>query len=76
LTISISNDQTDVAITDEYQYSPSLVSDPGGTIMTRFEFAATLADINEDTDIETMILSYKNPLGSAGTISFDVTYGV
>lgn len=76
LTISISDDQTDVAITDEYQYSPSLVVDPGGTIMTSFEFAATLADINEDTDVDTMVLSYKNPLGSAGTLSFDVTYGV
>ena len=55
--------------------------------MTNFEFAAELRD-NDDTtgdstlSIDTVVLSYKNPLlvggsiGAAGSISFDVTYGV
>jgi hypothetical protein len=55
--------------------------------MTNFEFAAELRD-NEDTtgdsslSIDTVVLSYKNPLlvsgqtGAGGSISFNVTYGV
>lgn len=84
LTLSIGDvldsidDDLSVAITDSFQYSPLLVANPGGAIMTNFEFAATLRS-NEiiDSSFDTVILSYKNPIGSVtGTISFNVTYGV
>ncbi len=77
LTISVSDDQTDVAITDEYQYSPSLVSDPGGSTMTDFEFNAELVTYDATAGDETISLQYRNPTsGAGGTLTFDVTYGV
>ena len=85
LTISITDDFSHVAVTDHYQYSPSLVNDPGGKIMTNFEFNATLLDNDQNSVIDTVLLSYKNNLSSSnddtidgltGSISFDVTYGV
>jgi hypothetical protein len=47
-------------------------------MMTNFEFTASLKGNAGDSGIETIVLSYKNPLatGAVGTISFDVTYGV
>lgn len=67
-----------VAVTDNFQYSPSFVISEGGAMMTNFEFTATLKGNAGDSGIETVVLSYKNPLatGAVGTISFDVTYGV
>jgi hypothetical protein len=46
--------------------------------MTNFEFNATLKGNAGDSGIETVVLSYKNPLvsGQTGSISFDVAYGV
>lgn len=77
LTISVSDDQTNVAITDEYQYSPSLVSDPGGSTMTNFEFNAELVSYDATVGDETISLQYRNPTtGASGTLTFDVTYGV
>jgi hypothetical protein len=76
LTISVSNDLTDAAITDEYQYSPSLTTDPGGPAMTNFEFNVDLADNNATAGIETVVLSYKNPNLITGSLSFDLAYGV
>jgi hypothetical protein len=78
LTLSISDDYSNVSITDHYQYSPSLVSDQGGVTMTKFDFGAELRDNNNDTIVDTVVLSYRNPLGNGleGSISFDVTYGV
>jgi hypothetical protein len=37
-----------------------------------------LADNDADSGIETIVLSYKNPLatGRTGNISFDIAYGV
>ena len=66
------------ALTDNYQYSPSLITDEGGALMTNFEFNVALRDNDTDSGIETIVLSYKNPLatGALGNISFDVTYGV
>jgi hypothetical protein len=65
-------------LTDNYQYSPSLITDEGGALMTNFEFNVALRDNDTDSGIETIVLSYKNPLatGATGNISFDVTYGV
>jgi hypothetical protein len=77
LTLTIGDDQNEVAITDEFQYSSALTSSIGGTIMTNFEFTASLNDNDIDSGIDTVVLSYKNPLpGATGNISFDVTYGV
>jgi hypothetical protein len=78
LTVTIDEDLSVVAITDEYQYSPSLITDPGGSLMTNFEFNAELKDNDADSGIETILVSYKNPLasGSTGDISYSVSYGV
>jgi len=78
LTVTIDEDLSVVAITDEYQYSPSLVTDPGGSLMTNFEFNAELKDNDADSGIETILVSYKNPLatGSTGDISYSISYGV
>jgi len=72
-----------VAIADNYTYSSSLTTDPGGDMITSFEFNAELKD-NDDTtgdstqSVDTILLSYKNPnrfLGT-GTISYSIRYGV
>ncbi len=75
LTMSISDDFSHVSITDEYQYSPSLVNDAGGQLMTNFEFDAFITTVN---NFDTVVLTYINPQqnGQDGSISFDVTYGV
>jgi hypothetical protein len=87
LTISLTdnsqNTSDHVAIADNFTYSTSLVADPGGTMITNFEFNAELKD-NEDTtgdstqSVDTVLLTYKNPLqfNSTGTISYTVRYGV
>jgi hypothetical protein len=78
LTISIDDDLSSAAITDEYQYSTSLIAQPGGALMTNFEFNVELKDNDTDSGIETILLSYQNPLtsGATGTISYNITYGV
>jgi hypothetical protein len=72
------DDVSAVAVTDNFQYSPQFVTSEGGAMMTNFEFSASLRGNAGDSGIESIILSYKNPLatGSVGTISFDVMYGV
>jgi hypothetical protein len=79
----VENTSDHVAIADNYTYSISLVTDPGGPVMTNFEFNAELKD-NEDTtgdstqSVDTILLTYKNPLQYAGTgtISYSIRYGV
>ena len=87
LHLTVGDGLSQVAITDNFQYSTSLTTSFGGILMTNFEFAAELRD-NDDTtgdstlSIDTVVLSYRNPLlvgsqaGASGSISFDVTYGV
>ncbi len=87
LTISLTdnsqNTSDHVAIADNFTYSSSLITDPGGTMITNFEFNAELKD-NEDTtgdstqSVDTILLTYKNALqfNSTGTISYTVRYGV
>ena len=72
------DDVTNVSITDSFTYSPNLVTALGGPTMTNFEFNAALKGNAGDSGIETVILSYKNPIatGLTGSISFDVAYGV
>jgi hypothetical protein len=69
---------SNVALSDNYVYSPSLVSSPGGSQMTNFEFSVTLGDYDGDSNIETAVLRYRNPIdtGANGTISYSITYGV
>ncbi len=84
LTITVGDDLageddiSNVSITDNYSYSPKYITSEGGAIMTNFEFNATLKGNAGDSGIETIVLSYKNPLvgGATGSISFDVAYGV
>ena len=79
LTIVIGEDLSDpVSITDSYQYSPLTPTSPGGSLMTNFEFFAELKDNDADSGIETILLSYRNPLsgGATGSISYSISYGV
>ena len=72
ITIAVNSQNTDIEISDEFQYSG------GGTIMTGFEFTASLADNDLDSGNDTILLSYINPVlsGRAGTIEYDITSGV
>jgi hypothetical protein len=55
-----------------------LITDPGGAMMTKFEFNAELKDNDADSGVDTVLLTYKNPLatGATGTISYSISYGV
>jgi len=83
VTDGVENTSDHVAIADNYTYSSSLITDPGGPIMTNFEFNAELKD-NDDTtgdstqSVDTILLTYKNPLqySGTGTISYSIRYGV
>ena len=89
LHITVGDGLQEAAITDNYQYSTPSSSAYGGVLMTKFEFAIELRDNDTDSGIDTVVLSYKNPLlatvigagassqpGASGAISFDVMYGV
>jgi len=78
LTISIGDDLGEVSISDNYHYSPLSTSSPEGARMINFLFKAELKDNDADSGIDTVVLSYQNPLvyGATGTITFDTTYGV
>jgi hypothetical protein len=88
-TITIGDDLSpashgsDVSVSDTYTYSPNTILSPGGNTMTNFEFAVakssnTALDDSTAAVIDTVMLTYKNPLttGIAGSISYDVAYGV
>ena len=88
-TITIGDDLSpashgsDVSVSDSYTYSPNTILSPGGNTMTNFEFAVakssnTALDDSTAAVIDTVMLTYKNPLtaGIAGSISYDVAYGV
>jgi hypothetical protein len=89
LTIAIGDDLSpsahgsDVSITDSFIYSPNTILSSGGNTMTNFEFGVskssnTVLDDSTATVIDTVMLTYKNPLatGITGSISYDVAYGV
>jgi hypothetical protein len=78
LILSVDAGLTSVALTDNYQYSPSLISSTGGSLMTNFVFFAELRNNDATAGVDTVALYYKNPVatGAPGSISFDVTYGV
>ena len=80
--LSASDNQ--ITITDSYTYSPNFITSNGGSLMTNFEFTASLSSNRAGDDstlgpnLDTIVLAYKNPLatGQTGNISFDVAYGV
>jgi hypothetical protein len=83
--LSVGDNGSDVTITDSYTYSPRYQLSEGGSIMTNFEFSLTKVSNSSgddssvvDTTVDTLLLSYKNPIatGRTGSISFDVAYGV
>lgn len=83
VTDGVENTSDHVAIADNYTYSSSLITDPGGPIMTNFEFNAELKDNDNTTgdstqSVDTILLTYKNPLqySGTGTISYSIRYGV
>ncbi len=74
---------SNVSITDSFAYSPNTLTSPGGSTMTNFEFSVskssnTVLDDSTAAVIDTVMLTYKNPLatGTTGSISYDVAYGV
>ena len=77
LNFTIGDNLSKLSFTDEYQFSDQTLASEGGRIMSNFEFTAELRDNDADSGIETIVLSYKNPLatGATGNISFDVAYG-
>jgi hypothetical protein len=79
----VENTSDHVAIADNYTYSSSLITDPGGDMITSFEFNAELKDNDNNTgdstqSVDTILLSYKNPnrFLATGTISYNIRYGV
>lgn len=74
---------SEVSFADNFGYSPNYLTSPGGNLMTNFEFTVSkssnsILDDSTTAVIDTVILSYKNPIsaGATGSISFDVAYGV
>jgi len=77
LVITVDGTRNDLSFTDNYSYSATLQQSPGGQTMTRFEFNVTLKDNDDDSGIETILVSYKNQSSNAsGNISYSITYGV
>jgi hypothetical protein len=78
IIIMTPDDQGSISFTDNYAYSTPFITDSGGILMTNFQFNVELRDNNGDSGLETILLSYTNPLstGATGTISYSITYGV
>jgi hypothetical protein len=78
ITIMVDDTLGEISFADNYTYSTPFATTPGGLLMTNFEFLCQLRDNDLDSGIDTVLLSYRNPLasGSIGTISYNITYGV
>jgi len=78
IVIMISEDQGELSFADNFAYSTPFATDPGGVLMTNFQFNVEFKDNNGDSGLETILLSYMNPLssGATGTISYKISYGV
>jgi hypothetical protein len=78
LVIMVDESLGEISFADNYTYSTPFATSSGGVLMTTFEFTCQLRDNDADSGIDTVVLSYKNPLstGSTGTISYTITYGV
>jgi hypothetical protein len=85
LILTVGNDlanvdeESPVAVSDNYVYSSPTPTLPGGPLMYNFEFSAELGNFTApNSEVETIILKYRNPAlnGANGTISYSVSYGV
>ncbi len=78
ITIMVDESLGEISYADNYTYSTPFATTPGGLLMTSFEFFCQLRDNDADSGIDTVVLSYRNPLatGATGTISYSITYGV
>lgn len=78
ITIMVDSTLGEISFADNYTYSTPFATTSGGVLMTSFQFSAELKDNDLDSGIETILLSYENPIstGAIGTISYSVTYGV
>lgn len=84
LSITVDRNLAVATISDDFEYSSETSTSPGGPLMTNFQFDVELKnnanydDSSLETNKETLVLYYQNPLGngSAGTISYFVSYGV
>lgn len=87
LMISVDGDLSHVSISDNFTYSSSSSTSPGGVLMTDFEFGVELKDNDGNSEFDTIVLSYRNPInhrlpdstevpGETGDITFSICYGV
>jgi hypothetical protein len=81
--LSLGSNGSEVSLTDNFTYSPNFLTSPGANTMANFEFnvtksSNTILDDSTASVVDTVMLTYKNPLatGITGSISFDVAYGV
>lgn len=75
LKITMNKDDGIVDLTDDFTYSSPL---SGGNTVTNIQFQVRLVDNDNSTGVETVLLEYRQlsaGSGSAGTLSFDVSYG-
>lgn len=72
-----SDNANNISISDQYSYSPAVLSDTGSDTITNFVFTATLGDFDGDSTVETMVLNYVNPIntGANGVITYSISYG-
>jgi hypothetical protein len=78
LVITVNESLGEFSFTDNYSYSTLYSTTPEGILMTNFVFNVELKDNDGDSGIETLLLSYRNPLssGQTGTVSYSISYGV
>jgi hypothetical protein len=78
IVVMVTESVGEFTFSDNYVYSSPSSSTPEGILMTDFVFNVELKDNDGDSGIETLLLSYRNPLssGQTGTISYSISYGV
>jgi len=78
IVVMVTESVGEFTFSDNYVYSSPSSSTPEGILMTDFIFNVELKDNDGDSGIETLLLSYRNPLssGQTGTISYSISYGV
>jgi hypothetical protein len=78
IVVMVPEDQGSISFTDNYAYSTPFITEPGGVLMTNFQFNLELRNNNGDSGLETILLSYQNPLatGATGNIAYTISYGV
>jgi len=69
---------TPISFADNFHYSASSITDPGGDALTNFQFTLDIQDNSLIPNNETLVLKYTNPVSSGieGTICYSISYGV